>query len=133
MKAAVVFPGQGAQRPGMGRDFYDQSPAAREVFETASRLSGRSFAQLCFESDEETLRNTENAQPALLTVGYAGWRALKEAVPDFLPAYFAGHSMGEYTALAASETLTFEETFHWIDIRARAMKESGFPDPALRG
>lgn len=129
MGIAVVFPGQGAQRPGMGRDLFEHSAAARQAFETASEKVGRSFTELCFESDEETLKRTENAQPALLTVGYAGWQALRERMPDFTPAYFAGHSMGEYTALAASGVWTFEEALYWIAQRATAMKDSAYKLP----
>ncbi len=107
----------------MGRELYEQSVAARRVFEIASEQAGRSFTQLCFESDEETLKRTENAQPALLTVCYAAWEALREALPDFQPDYLAGHSMGEYTALAAGGVWSFEETFHWVEERAKAMRK----------
>jgi len=129
MGIAVVFPGQGAQRPGMGRDLYENSEAARQAFETASEKVGRSFTEFCFEADEETLKRTENAQPALLTVGYAGWQALLEQLPDFKPSYFAGHSMGEFTALAAAGVWTFDEALYWVAQRASAMKDNAYKLP----
>ncbi len=107
----------------MGRELYEHSHAARRVFDIASQQSGRSFTQLCFETDEETLKRTENAQPALLTTCYAAWEALREALPDFTPDYLAGHSMGEYTALAAGGVWSFEETFYWVEERAKAMRK----------
>jgi len=121
MAVAVVFPGQGAQRPGMGRELYERSPAARKVFEIASNFAGRSFAELCFDADEEVLKRTENAQPALLVTCYAAWEALREAVPEFKPDFVAGHSVGEYPALAASGVWTFEESLRWVEQRAKAM------------
>lgn len=121
MAIAVVFPGQGVQRPGMGKELYGRSPSARRVFEIATELSGRSFTQLCFESDEQTLMRTENAQPTLLTVCYAGWEALRETLPDFAPDFVAGHSVGEYPALAASGIWSLEEAYHWVEERAKAM------------
>jgi [acyl-carrier-protein] S-malonyltransferase len=129
MAIAVVFPGQGSQRPGMGRELYERSAAVRRVFDIASEFSGRSFTQLCFETDEETLKRTENAQPALLVVCYAAWEALREAVPDFAPDFVAGHSVGEYPALAASGVWTFEESLRWVEQRAKAMHVLAYQVP----
>lgn len=129
MAVAVVFPGQGAQRPGMGRELYERSPAAQKVFEIASHFAGRSFTELCFNTDEETLKRTENAQPALLVACYAAWEALREAVPEFKPDFVAGHSVGEYPALAASGVWTFEESLHWVEQRAKAMHKLAYQVP----
>ncbi|MBS1713302.1 MAG: ACP S-malonyltransferase [Armatimonadetes bacterium] len=101
---AVVFPGQGSQRPGMGKDLYGTYGPAKDVFHQVSEATGVDAAALCFESDEETLRKTENAQLALYTCGLAAWFSLKEGLSAEVDV-FAGHSVGEYAAVVAAGAL----------------------------
>src|SRR6185503_20317562 len=101
---AYVFPGQGSQHPGMGKDLAEKFPAARQVFEEADEALGFSLAELCFNGPAEQLQLTENTQPAILTVSIAALRAAQsEGFPgaDFV----AGHSLGEYSALVAAGAL----------------------------
>ncbi len=119
-KIAILFPGQGAQKQGMGKSFYDNYEVARNTFERIDNTLQRSISKLCFEGTEEVLKQTINTQPALLAVEVAGFEALKSEI-DIKPAYFAGHSLGEYGALYASGTLTLENCFRAIEARANAM------------
>jgi len=121
---AYVFPGQGAQWVGMGRDLYSNSPQVREVFEEADSTLGFSLAQLCFEGPEETLRQTVNAQPAILAVSIAYLRA-KPELHDGAPTFVAGHSLGEYTALVAARVLNFADALYLARERGRLMQEAG--------
>jgi len=123
-KVAYVFPGQGAQWVGMGRDLYSNSPQVREVFEEADSTLGFSLAQLCFEGPEETLRQTVNAQPAILAVSIAYLRA-KPELHDGAPTFVAGHSLGEYTALVAARVLNFADALYLARERGRLMQEAG--------
>ena len=109
----------------MGRALYEASPAARDVFERADKALGFSITALCFEGPKETLTLTENAQPAIVTVSIAALAALREAKPDFLaPAFAAGHSLGEYSALVAAGALAFEDAVRLVNLRGRAMQEA---------
>jgi len=127
-KVAYVFPGQGAQSVGMGRDLYDNFDSARAIFEEADKALGFSLSQLCFEGPEDELRQTINAQPALVTVSFACLKAAKEVAGDEAlprPAFVAGHSLGEYTALAAANVLDFANIVSLARERGRLMYEAG--------
>src|SRR5215467_951379 len=101
MKLALLFPGQGSQKVGMGQQLAHDFPAARAVFEQADSALGMNLSRLCFEGPEEELRLTANTQPAILTTSIAALRAL-QAECALAPALAAGHSLGEYSALVAA-------------------------------
>ena len=100
----MLFPGQGSQSPGMGKDLAEKFPVARQVFEEADDALGFSLSRLCFEGPAEDLQLTENTQPAILAVSVAAFRALKTSGAP-APAFVAGHSLGEYSALVAAGVL----------------------------
>jgi [acyl-carrier-protein] S-malonyltransferase len=130
-KVAYLFPGQGSQRVGMGRDLYEAYPAAREVFDEADHILGFPLSRLCFEGPEETLTDTVNTQPALFTVSRACWRAVESAAPGAFsaPSFLAGHSLGEYSALAAAGALGFADGLRLVRERGRLMKLAGERSP----
>lgn len=108
----------------MGRDAYEASPAAREVFEAADRALGFPLTRLCFEGPEDALRRTEIQQPAILTASLALLRALEERGGPLRPAYMAGHSLGEYSALVAAGALRLEDAVPLVHARGRFMQEA---------
>ena len=130
---AFVFPPQGTQFVGMGRDLYEVSAAARRIFQQAEEALGVDLRKLCFEGPEEQLRDTVNQQPAILTVSIAYWEALKERLGQLgesvQPRFFAGHSLGEYSALVAAGALEFGEAVRLVRERGRLMKEEGDTNP----
>src|SRR5260370_17866023 len=122
VKIAFLFPGQASQYPGMGRDLAEKFPESRAVFDEADAALGFSVSQLCFEGSEEALKQTENTQPAILTVSTAAYRALEKQgiTPDFV----AGHSLGEYSALVAAGGLDFATAVKLVRGRGRYMQEA---------
>ena len=127
---AFVFPGQGSQFVGMGRALAETSPAAAAVFRTADRALGEPISRLAWEGPEEDLNRTENAQPALLAASIAyleavreRWNALSVDIPD--PAFAAGHSMGQYTALVAAGALGLADAVRLVRTRGQLMQASG--------
>ncbi|HYL46983.1 MAG TPA: ACP S-malonyltransferase [Candidatus Limnocylindrales bacterium] len=121
-KLAFLFPGQASQYPGMGRDLAEKSPEARRVFDEADAALGFSLSEICFAGTEEALKQTENTQPAILTVSTAACRALEArgVKPDFA----AGHSLGEYSALVAAGALDFPAAVRLVRERGRYMQEA---------
>ncbi len=123
-KVAHVFPGQGSQEVGMGKDVYESSETARRIFSDADEALGFSLAKLCFEGPAEELNLTCNAQPAILTASVAYWEACRDKglwKETGEPAFTAGHSMGEYTALVVAGVVDFREAVRLVWERGRAM------------
>lgn len=121
-KIAFVFPGQGAQTVGMGKDVYDALPSSRAVFEKGDEVLGFPLSKLIFEGPDSDLKQTVNTQPALLTASVAYLEALREqgVKPDFV----AGHSLGEYSALVAAGVLSYEDAVSLVRLRGRFMEEA---------
>jgi len=130
-RIAYVFPGQGSQTVGMGRDLYDAFKSAKAVIDQADEVLKWPLSRLFFEGPEEELRQTINAQPALLTVAFACLKAMEEVAGDKLPrpAFLAGHSLGEYTALAAAGVIDFATAVYLARERGRLMHEAGAKTP----
>jgi len=121
-RIAFLFPGQGSQAVGMGKELADNHPVARRTFEEADEALGYKLSQLCFEGPEEKLKLTEITQPAILTASVAAWRVLQEKglKPDFV----AGHSLGEYSAHVAADTLTFADAVRTVRNRGQYMQKA---------
>ncbi|MBV9609104.1 MAG: ACP S-malonyltransferase, partial [Acidobacteria bacterium] len=119
---AFLFPGQGSQSVGMGRELAAMYPVARETFEQADAALGYSLSRLCFDGPEDQLKLTEITQPAILTVSVAAFRVLRDK--GVHAGYAAGHSLGEYSAHVAAGTLKFEDAVRAVHLRGRYMQEA---------
>jgi [acyl-carrier-protein] S-malonyltransferase len=128
---AFVFPGQGAQSVGMGKDLYDQFPAARELFDRADEILGFKLSTLCFEGPEDELQQTRNSQPAIAVTTLALLKVALEVSPHLAekPAFVAGHSLGEYSALVAAGSMPFEEAVKLLQLRGELMQAAGDKNP----
>ena len=121
-KIALLFPGQGSQATGMGKDAFENYENARRVFDTADKALGFSIRKLCFEGPDEALKLTENTQPAILATSIALWEVLRGAGIE--PDYVAGHSLGEYSALVAAGGLSLSDAVTLVRKRGRYMQDA---------
>lgn len=128
MNVILLFPGQGSQKPGMGKDLAEAFPASRAVFDAADRDLGFALSSLCFDGPESELMSTQNAQPALLAHGAAVWAAVREHVAPHVSAA-AGHSLGEFTAYHAAGTFSLREALRIVRRRGELMYQSGVDRP----
>ena len=123
---SVIFPGQGSQSVGMAKDLYNKFKLVKELFNQADEILKFSITKLILEGPKEELDQTENTQPAIFLVGYSIFQLIKKDFGVNLnkASYFAGHSLGEYTALACAETLSFSESLRLLRIRGKSMQEA---------
>ncbi|AER66835.1 (Acyl-carrier-protein) S-malonyltransferase [Thermovirga lienii DSM 17291] len=125
MAYSLIFPGQGSQEVGMGREFLDNFAVAREIFEIADDALGYKLSEIILEGPEEELKKTENAQPAIMTVSIAIFETMRRELGfEFEPKCVAGHSLGEYTALVAAGTLSLEDGVKLVHVRGKLMQDA---------
>jgi [acyl-carrier-protein] S-malonyltransferase len=128
-KTAILFPGQGSQYVGMGREFIETDPGAGELMDLAERISGMPLRRLCLEGPEEELTRVLHLQPAMTVMNMLCWRAFRQAVPEFVPSFVAGHSLGEYSALYAAGVLGAEDCLALVTRRGELMEREGDANP----
>jgi len=131
VEVAYIFPGQGAQAVGMGKDSYDNFPAAKEVFDKANSVLKIDIKKLCFEGPQEELSTTANSQPAILTASIAALRVYESSAfaGQFTPRFSLGLSLGEYTSLVAAESISFEDALTLVRKRGELMEEASRKNP----
>lgn len=120
MKHAYIFPGQGSQFSGMGKNLYENSPLAKELFERANEIVGFRISDLLFAGTDEDLKRTEVTQPAVFLHSIIAYKTIQDANPDMV----AGHSLGEFSALVANKTIEFEDALRLVVVRANAMQKA---------
>ena len=126
MKHAFVFPGQGAQHPGMGKSHYDNSSFAKRIFEQANEMLGFRISDIMFQGSEEDLKQTNITQPAIFLHSIIAFKSIENTRPDAV----AGHSLGEFSALVANGTLSFESGLQLVSLRAGAMQKACAQNPS---
>ncbi len=126
MKHAFVFPGQGAQFPGMGKSFYENSSFSKKIFEQANEILGFRISDVMFTGTEEDLKQTKITQPAIFLHSIIAYRSIENARPEMV----AGHSLGEFSALVANGTLSFENGLQLVSLRAQAMQKACEQNPS---
>lgn len=131
VEVAYIFPGQGAQVAGMGKDLYDNFPAAKEVFDKANSILKVDIKKLCFEGPQEELSTTANSQPAILTTSIAALRVYESSAfaSQFMPKFSLGLSLGEYTSLVAAGSISFEDALVLVRKRGEFMEEASRKNP----
>lgn len=129
MKIAFIFPGQGAQFVGMGKDLYENSLEARRIFEEADAILNLPLSRMCFEGPFEELTQTKNCQPAIVASSMAALYVFRKTYPQIVPAYVAGLSLGEYSALVAADIINFHDALHLVRKRGEFMEAAAAQNP----